>query len=311
MKKHVMVGAAALLCSASGAWAQSSVTVFGFVDVALGKNSGSSDKQVMDNYGSRIGFKGEEDLGGGLKASFYLEHRVDPTTGTSEGGGTFWKGGSWVGLGSVFGKVTLGRWWTQAFLKSQYASDPFGMGTVDLNYGTVGCGTSTGCQGAFWLNNSVSYEFSTGGFSAGAQIAEASGGSERPWNFGVSYGGGPLYVGFGHESHSAGSDSRWSHGTVNYDFGVAKLYTGFGTGRTSADVKVRNILVGAGVPVGPGTVLAAFNQFKEASVTVRQKISVGYQHPLSKRTKLYATLTNDSKVATSKTGYDLGILHSF
>jgi predicted porin len=68
MKKHVMVGVAALACATSGAWAQSSVTVFGFVDVALGKNAGSKDKQVMDNYGSRIGFKGEEDLGGGLKA---------------------------------------------------------------------------------------------------------------------------------------------------------------------------------------------------------------------------------------------------
>jgi len=317
MQKHVMVGvAAALFCSAGATWAQSSVTAFGFVNLAVGKNAGSSDKQVMDTYGSRLGFKGEEDLGGGLKASFYIEHRFDPDTGTAQG--PFWKGGSWVGLGGSFGKVTLGRWWSQAFLKSQYASDPFGMGTVDVNFGTVGCGPTTGCAGAFWVDNSITYEFSAAGFGAGVQVAEAgAGGSKRPFNVGLSYGAGGLYVGFGHESHEAvfgggvGGDAKWSHGTVNYDFGVAKLYTGFGTGRTNSDVKVRNILVGVSAPVGSGTVLGAYNQFREAGVTTRSKLSVGYQHALSKRTKLYATLTNDSKVATSKTGYDLGILHSF
>jgi predicted porin len=311
MKKHVMVGVAALACSA--AWAQSSVTAFGFVNLTVGKNAGSSDKGVMDGYGSRLGFKGEEDLGNGLKASFYLEHRLDPDTGAAQG--PFWKGGSWVGLGGGFGKVTLGRWWSQAFLKSQYASDPFGMGTVDVNYGTVGCGVATGCAGAFWVDNSVTYEFSASGFSVGAQVAEAPAGGKRPFNFGASYGMGGLYVGFGHERHEAagafGGDATWNHATVNYDFGVAKLFTGFGTGHSNADVKVRNIVVGVTAPVGPGTLIGAYNQFKEAGVTVRAKASVGYQYPLSKRTKLYATLTNDSKVATSKTGYDLGIFHSF
>ena len=310
MKARLVMGAAALVCSA-GAWAQSSVTVFGFVNQAIGKDSGSSDKDVMDTYGSRLGFKGEEDLGGGLKASFYMEHRFDPDTGAVNNPAVFWKGGSWVGLGGDFGKVTVGRWWTQAFLKSQYASDPFGMGTVDVNYGTVGCGPNICSVGAFWLSNSVSYEYSANGFAFGAQVAEGSAGSDRPMNFGVSYGAGPLYVGFGHEANSGGDDSKWSHGTVNYDFGVAKLYTGFGTGRTSGNVKVRNVVVGFTAPVGSGTVIGAYNQFKEASVTARSQFSVGYQHALSKRTKLYTTISNDSKVATSKTGYDLGILHAF
>ncbi|HJW11218.1 MAG TPA: porin [Albitalea sp.] len=333
MKKHVMVGMAVLACSVSAAWAESSVTIFGFIDASVGKETGSSDTKILDKYGSRLGVKGERELGNGLTGSFYLEHRLDPQTGASQGGSdTFWKGGSWVGLGGAFGKVTLGRWWSQAFLKSQYASDPFGMGTVDETYGTVGCGPNTGCVGAFWVNNSVSYEFSASGFSFGAQVAETpAGGTKRPANFGVSYSQGALYLGLGYESGEAccatagtPNDATWAHGTVNYDFGVVKLFSGLGVGRTNTGnniagvkTKVSNIVVGFTAPVGSGKVIGAFNQFKDDSavagnsVVVRSKVSLGYQYDLDKSTKLYATVSNDSKAATSKTGYDLGVMYSF
>src|SRR4051812_44655080 len=93
MKACVVAGAAALACSA-GAWAQSSVTVFGFIEAQVGRQTQDAPgTKLYDMGGSRLGFKGDEDLGGGLKASFYLEHRLDPDTGTSNGGATFWKGG--------------------------------------------------------------------------------------------------------------------------------------------------------------------------------------------------------------------------
>src|SRR5947207_1282023 len=168
MKAYVAMGVAALACS-TGAWAQSSVTVFGFIEAQVGRQTQDAPGvKLFDMGGSRLGFKGEEDMGGGLKASFYLEHRLNPDDGTVGGGATFWKGGSWVGLShDKAGSVKLGRWWSQAFLKSQYASDPFGMGTLgEGSYPTVGCGPAFrgGCLGAFWVNNSVSYENSIGGF---------------------------------------------------------------------------------------------------------------------------------------------------
>jgi predicted porin len=316
MKTYVMAGVAALACSGA-VWAQSSVTVYGLLDQAVGKNIGSSAKGVFDSTGSRLGFKGEEDLGGGMKASFLLEHRFSPDTG--QAGTPYWKGGSWVALGGGFGKVTLGRQWSQAFLKSEYASDPFGMGTVaGVNFGTVGCGGSGGCVGAFWVDNAITYEYSGGGFSFGAQVAETPApGAKRPFNFGLSYEGGPLYLGFGHESHEsvfsaagAGGDAKWNHATVNYDFGLAKLITGFGTGHDNLRVKRRNVVVGFTAPVGAGVVIGQVNRHKEAGATVVAQASLGYQHHLSKRTKLYTTVTRDSK-ATSKSGYDVGILHSF
>lgn len=318
MKRILRTGLAIAACTAGAAWAQSSVTIYGLVDQAVGKNIGSTAKGVFDSTGSRIGFKGEEDLGGGLKASFLMEMRFSPDTGVSST--PFFKGGSWVGLGGGWGKVTLGRQWSQAFLKSQYASDPFGMSTVaGVNFGTVGCGGSGGCVGAFWVDNAVTYENSIGGFSFGVQVAEkpAFAGAKHPFNFGVAYSDGGLYLGYGHERHEsvfstlgAGGNAEWNHATANYDFGAAKLITGFGWGHDNNNAKRRNAVVGVVVPMGAGRIIGQANRHQQAGVTVVSQVAAGYQYALSKRTTLFATVTRDSKSA-SKSGYDLGVIHTF
>lgn len=320
MKKHALVGVAALAC-ASGAWAQSSVTVFGFIEAQVGRQTQNAPgTKLFDMGGSRLGFKGDEDLGGGNKASFYLEHRLNPDDGTVGGGSTFWKGGSWVGLSNEsMGSLKIGRWWSQAFLKSQYASDPFGMGTLgEGTYGTVGCGPafSGGCLGAFWLNNAVSYENTIGAVSFGAQYSvEAVGaGGKHPANFGVSYGDGPLYLGAGYEVSNDGSkDSRWGSLAATYDFGAVKLYGGYGSGQDAAKVKRKNVIVGFSAPVGAGAVIASYDVQDQGGVRVEQLFSAGYKHNLSKRTNVFAVVANDSKApaGTNKTGYALGVFHSF
>ena len=320
MKKHVVVGTAALVCS-MGVWAQSSVTVFGFIEAQVARVPGTADdtKAAADFGGSRLGFKGTEDLGGGNKASFYLEHRLNPGDGTSGGGATFWKGGSWVGLSNdQLGSVKLGRWWSQAFLKSQYAADPFGMGTMGEGaYGSVGCGPnfSGGCLGAFWVNNSVSYENSFGGFSFGAQVGETpTGGSDRPFNVGASYGAGPLYIGVGHEAHNGGaSDNDWTTFAANYDFGAVKLFAGYGSGHDAANVSRKNILAGFSAPVGPGAIIVSYDMQDQGGTRVEQLLSAGYKYNFSARTNVFLIVANDSKApaGTDKTGYALGMFHSF
>lgn len=320
MKKCVVAGVAALVCSAS-TWAQSSVTVFGFIEAQVGRQTQDAPgTKLFDMGGSRLGFKGDEDLGGGLKASFYLEHRLNPDDGTVGGGTTFWKGGSWVGLsGEGLGSVKLGRWWSQAFLKSQYASDPFGMGTLgEGTYGTVGCGPafSGGCLGAFWVNNSVSYENSMGGFSFGAQYSvEAVGaGGKHPANVGVSYGDGPLYLGAGYEvSNDGSSNEKWASLAATYDFGAVKLYGGYGSGQDAAQVKRKNLVLGFSMPVGAGTIIGSYNAQDQGGAKVEQLVSAGYKYHLSKRTNVFAVLANDSKApaGTNKSGYAIGVFHSF
>src|SRR6218665_3716843 len=87
MKNHRALALALAAASAGGASAQSSVTLFGVVDanVRYVKNSGLASNYGMSNSGlssGRLGFRGIEDLGGGLKAGFWLESDVNADTGT-------------------------------------------------------------------------------------------------------------------------------------------------------------------------------------------------------------------------------------
>lgn len=319
MKAHGMVGAALLACSA-GAWAQS-VTVFGFLEQQVGRQTQNAPgTKLYDMGGSRLGFKGDEDLGDSLKASFYLEHRLNPNDGTSNGGATFWKGGSWVGLShDTAGSVKLGRWWSQSFLKAQYAADPFGMVTLgEGTYPTVGCGPAFrgGCLGAFWVNSAVSYENAIGGLAFGAQYSvEAVGpGGKHPANVGVSYADGPWYVGAGYEASNDGSaDERWSSLAANYDFGVVKLYAGYGSGRDAARVSRKNTIAGFSAPVGPGAVIGSYDVQDQGGTRVEQLASLGYKYFLSKRTNVFAVVASDNRApaGTNRSGYALGLFHSF
>ena len=326
LRLSVVATAAALVGLAAPVHAQSSVAISGLVDVYVASTRMAGAPGRVTELGSGglttswIGFRGTEDLGGGLKASFYLEHRFNPDDGSQSSATTFWKGGSWVGLSSdTMGSVKMGRWWSQAFLKSQYAADPFGMGTLgEGTYGSVGCGPAFtgGCLGAFWVNNAVSYENSIGGFSFGVQAsAEAAGpGGKHPANVGVSYSAGPLYLGAGYEKSNDGSaNERWASLAANYDLGVAKLYAGYGWGQDAASVKRKNLLTGVSVPVGPGALIASYDVQSQGGVRVEQLLSVGYKYMLSKSTNVFAVVAHDSKapVGTNKSGYALGMFHAF
>ncbi len=128
MKKAAM--AVGLLAASIGsAWAQSSVQLYGIVDVGVrmtsNANAGSSKKQVIPGgmSQSRLGVNVNEDLGGGLKALVNLEHRLNSDNGT-QAATDFWRQ-SWVGIQSAdFGRVMLGRQYNILFdiYTSTYAS---------------------------------------------------------------------------------------------------------------------------------------------------------------------------------------------
>lgn len=111
MKKSLV--AMALMGAASVSQAQSSVVVYGTVDAGVGKLTGSSlTLGKRDN--NRLGFRGVEDLGGGLKALFQMEIRFEPDTGTIESTAgpnsrPLFQGQSRVGLQGGFGTLRLGR----------------------------------------------------------------------------------------------------------------------------------------------------------------------------------------------------------
>ncbi len=270
MKKS-LIALAALGAIASSAMAQSSVTLYGIVDLGLVKQSnadknfalggvgvGNKELNVAQATKSRIGFRGVEDLGGGLSVKFDLEHRFLPDTGAvnTTGDNQFWDK-SIVGITSqTFGEVTLGRDYMPLFY-SQYLLDPWlNQGIAEMgasSYAWAGYARAVG-GGALGLaqdtrsvryNNGIFYKAQAAGFTAilGASLNETDvDGTSNRYGINVMYNAGPLFITAAYDQDEAQStlanlpaplliglngqkaiadESVWLIG-VAYDFGFIK-----------------------------------------------------------------------------------------
>ena len=157
MKKSLV--ALAALAVAGAASAQSSVTLFGILDAGIsyyenenfaGVQASRTDLSTSGYNSSRIGFRGTEDLGGGLAASFWLEAGLGNDVGTAGGGSLttassqLFNRRSTVSLSGRFGEVRLGRDYTPTFWNDTIF-DPFGTNGVGTNaVSTTGGGTLLG-----------------------------------------------------------------------------------------------------------------------------------------------------------------------
>jgi len=109
MKRSLFLAALSTMAAGS-ALAQSTITVYGRLNESFEHQKvGSVKSNSLANSNSRIGFKGAEDLGGGLKATFLLEHGFNPDNGTASDTTAFWGRESTVGLSGGFGSVRLGN----------------------------------------------------------------------------------------------------------------------------------------------------------------------------------------------------------
>lgn len=345
MKKSLLALAAIAAVSGS-AFAQSSVTLYGQIDQGFAQNSEQvKNRQIQSGSANRLGFRGVEDLGGGLKAFFEFQHRFFADTGTSNA--VFWDGKSFVGIGTGFGNFYIGREDSSAYAISQAAGDPWGTDTVAQN--------TTILNGRGIANNryanSFNYRGTFGGLTVGAQISERSTfaesypaantpatgikpqqyGEDRPWNVAASYTGGPFTIGFGYED-PANADAYWA--TINgaWDFKVVKLIGLYGWGETgtintangaaTTNDERRGFILGLTAPIGNGELKASYGQLEnETPAGVKTKLDkqwgLGYHYALSKRTTIYADVVQEDNAAVNangaleKTGYDLGIKHKF
>lgn len=316
MKKSLLA-LAVLGAFAGAASAQSSVTLYGKLDLGFAKAAGSADKQVADGSSkqvadgssSRVGFRGVEDLGGGLKALFQFEHRFNPDTGTVTNT-AFWHGLSTVGLGGSFGTVNLGRQYTAAYSLATGVIDPFGGDTVAGLRGE----SLTKSVARLRTDNSVRYDGAFGGLKVAADIAETpAGGVDRPYSVAAQYAAGPFMVAASYDNPTGANDNLATLGG-SYAFGPAKVSLGIGRGDNNSNVRVKQALAGVTVSVGAaGQVLAGYAQQEVGTADATKKVSLGYRHNLSKRTQLYTDVTrvNDLLSKTEKTGYDFGVIHTF
>lgn len=322
MKKSLLA-LAVLTAFAGAASAQSSVTLYGRVDLAVGKGAGTAQKLMGNGSGSRFGVRGVEDLGGGLQALFNIEHRYEADTGAVSSTSRFWTGRSLVGLQGGFGQVVLGREYTPAFLQSQLVADPWGWDTVvsgsymQTAAGSRGTAGITGGGIAPVRNDSsLTYKFSASGFTFGAQIAEATdtivSKAKRPSSLALSYAAGPLTAAIAHD-RPGDTGAKWTTVNAAYDLGMAKIggLIGKGTNATGQDVK--SWLLTATAPIGAGELRAAVGERKNNDVKQVKTAALGYHYSLSKRTTVYADVVSErgTLTPTSRSGYDFGIKHNF
>ncbi|AVT12101.1 porin [Paracidovorax avenae] len=341
MKKNLIALSAALLCAA-GAHAQSSVELSGLSDLYVGsmKMAGDADRRSVVNSGglttSWFGFKGTEDLGGGLKASFQLTSFLQNDTGTQGRftGDTFFSRDANVSLSGDFGSVLLGRWMAPNFLPS-VVGNPLGDSftfsplilhmNVPLFNGTGWAATTPADTG--WSNQIVYSTPKIGGFSANIQyqFGEQAGNNSRK-NVGANffYFGGPLTVtGFYERDQIANPGQGAYLGTPKkdwmllgaYDFQVVKPFLSYGESKAdNTDNKAKTMQVGASIPTGPsGKVLVEWVKTEMTQTDIdRKTFTVGYDYFLSKRTDVYAMLMNDRITAQTKgNSFGMGIRHRF
>lgn len=339
------------------AFAQTSVTVSGLADAYAGsmRMAGDANSKAVVNSGgmttSWIGFKGSEDLGGGLKANFALTSFLQMDNGTQGRfpGDTLFSRDANVGLSGGFGTVTLGRGLAPNFLPS-ILFNPFGDSfnfsplilhmDVPLFNGSNWGSTIAGDTG--WSNEIVYTTPNFSGLTANLhyQFGEQAGNTGKN-NVGgnLLYFHGPLSLTAFYENvqiqNPVGApvslpgnptpplqnqSKTWFLGG-GYDLNVVKLFATYQktsvdhdvSGTTDQDFKTWSL--GASAPVGAGNILAAWAQTKaDAAGTdrTRNTASLGYDYSLSKRTDLYAIYMNDRITDLSNgNSFGVGIRHRF
>ena len=326
----------ALASIAAGAQAQSSATIFGTVDVSARSvtTAGSTVRQLGTDglNNSRLGFRADEDLGGGLRAGAWLEAAVNPDTGTVNASGKFWHRRSTVSLYGPFGEVRVGRDLDASFWNLSIF-DPFGTCGVGSGFNLV-TNLGSGATTLIRADNAVSYYLppNLGGFYGQLEVAAGEGAP------GVAYKGVRLgyqkdalnvALAYATTGTPTSDDFKLMNAGVSYNFGIVTAMALANTAQYGAKKQV-NWELGLSVPLGVGELKASYQRANASGAGTdandAHQVAVGYVHNLSKRTALYGTyaqLSNAGNAAfavstpptavagkTSK-GFEIGIRHFF
>jgi predicted porin len=316
--------AAATLCLSAPAFAQSSVSLYGLIDMSAGQfqDAGAEKVKKVESGNmatSFLGFSGKEALGGNLKAKFAIETFMRADTGAYGrfNGDVYWARAAWVGLEGDFGSTTLGRTTNQFFVSTLIFNafgDAFGYSPA-IRQVLIPKPQMLAFLGDTGWSNSILYSSpSSGGFSFNLQGALGEG-TQPGRNVGanVLYFGGPFAAtvayqqvkqglsGFTPAIQSAGFQSQDSAQVgLSYNLKVVKLMGQFSQVKTKATVETKTTIygLGAAAPIGAGQLLAQYGKAKadfagtQAEV-ISKTFTLGYDYNLSKSTDIYALVMND------------------
>lgn len=332
MKKSLI--ALAVLAASGAAMAQSSVTLYGIVDVAYGqtktvngagavtaKNTGLDDGGANGLADSRWGLRGSEDLGNGLKANFNLEQSLNVNDGTGVAG---FQRRAVIGLSGGFGAIDLGREYTPIYSLA---------GAVAVDGLATSHRTQDLALQIMRRSNSITYTSpSFSGVQVKAQLgtneAEGAAAANGVWNkdrglgLTVAYANGPLVVGAGLDRTETNNVKGLQAFAVggSYDLGAAKVFADFVTADPKdlapAVDKITELNAGVRVPMGAITAVAGLGTNKQDNANGTDASGTDYllgaDYSLSKRTTAYARVSQKNTFEDAKVkGLAVGVKHAF
>ena len=345
MKKSLLA-LAVLGAFAGTAQAQSSVTIYGSFDGGVRNltnvNAAGDSRLTMGSNGTynsnRLGFKGVEDLGGGMNASFVLESGFNTGTGSLDNASSvLFNRSAWVGLGGTWGNVNLGRQYSINF-KTIGLYDPF-------NYKYTSIIPLAAQGGLTRLNNDIQYTGTFGPVTARAEYAlgEQAGSTSDASSqaIGVSYTGGPITaaVAFTQRKNNIAAaaaaanfqnQKNWTVGGA-YSAAPFRIAAGYAdskqaTGTAAVDTRVKDGWIGGSYDLSAAAQLSLAyyrTQFSAATGNTdgrKNLFILGGTYNLSKRTNFYAdidsarfsgTAVSPAGNQNNQTGISVGINHLF
>ncbi len=299
------------MAATGAAFAQSSVTLYGVADIGLAKTNkaglgyGNDSLQAtangtLNNGNSRLGVRGVEDLGGGLKASFNFEQGVNLANGATDS--VTWQRAAFAALSGGFGEIYAGRRLSPSF---------YGVAAWELT-GTANY-SATAAQFAFagaGSRNNAHIGYTTpsfGGLTAtlGTTLkgndASAADGLQSKIDMNVIYKGGPISAGLSYNKVQD-TEKNWSIG-ASYNLGVATVAASY---QDPAGDK-KGFTIGASAPLGPVTL--TFDIARVTSGVKETDYVLEAKYAVSKRTFAYAALLRDGLTKTN--GLGVGLRHNF
>lgn len=337
MNRKICIAAVTAGLAAATAHAQSSVTLFGILDVSARSvtTGGATVRQLSPDgmLNSRLGFRAEEDLGSGWKAGAWLETAVNADTGTINASGKFWHRRSTVSLYGPFGEIRIGRDLDATFFNTS-SFDPFytvGVGSGFNLQSNLGSGATTLIR----ADNAVSWYLppDLGGLYGQVEVAAGEGAPGLRYTaarFGYQKGPLNMAISRGITKTATADNFKVTNGGVSYDLGFATPMLMVNVAQYGAK-KITQIELGATAPLGAlGLLRVSFQQANASGAGTdandARQFALGYVHFLSKRTALYGTyarIANDGSAAftvatppaavpgKASKGYEFGVKHAF
>ena len=325
MQKKLIALAVAGLVSAP-AFAQSNVTIYGVADAFIGAGSqGDVDLVGVESAGlsgNRLGFRGTEDLGNGLKAVFTLEQGFTIDDGGENDSSKAFQRQAFVGLSGGFGTVALGRQYAPGYY---IVNDPLASGALSPHVMMVNdAGMSIAPNSAARWDNAVTYTGSFSGltvranYAMGAAEAVSAPGvdpsDDDRFGLSVAYANGPLNVDAiyhllqtSSSAVTADDQTEW-YVSAGYNFGMATVMASYQDGESLQNVKGNDAnawQLGAVIPVGAaGNIHVAYGQMEYDNRAQGEVDTWGiaYTHALSKRTTAYVGYNNVGNDADTDAG---------